>query len=510
MKLYFDELQEVIRLNYKGLRDDDLDELYQIIEQSTVLKELSLRNNNLSLSDGKLAIAIAKNTTIKELDLSHNNISPKGVKLLADALKENNTLEDLDLNSNTRIMDEGVKCLAKMLVVNKSLQRIDLSSCYIAKSEQGSEGIKAAVIKEETGMRSIDMNNGIKDECAEKLAEAILSNHSINQLNLDFNNISEDVMDRIEEILQDPKRKIVNKENDNAEKDKKNEQNQSKALPKELKEAALKLVMKADTNKKEDELEEENKAGDIVRKEGESAIGISMKPTPEQHQQMLAAAQNTKQISSSLTNSGPNQKMPAGNNKRGTTKISAVSRAMSDDDLPDDGIVIRTPDQNQEPSSRGVRVEDALLYLDQVRIKFGDRPHIYNGFLEIMQKSKAQEMDTNELIHRIRRLFHGHIDMILGFNIFLPNGYKIEMNEGYKPPPEMKHRRESQSPNKSVLKEKEDEQKLVASMTKDDQAIAEINEDKENALLRAKLKALEEVITTKDKEIASLKESLKI
>ena len=74
----------------------------------------------------------------------------------------------------------------------------------------------------------------------------------------------------------------------------------------------------------------------------------------------------------------------------------------------------------------------------------------------------------------------------------------------------MEVRKISSHSGKSVLKEKEDEQKLVASMTKDDQAIAEINEDKENALLRAKLKALEEVITTKDKEIASLKESLKI
>ena len=33
---------------------------------------------------------------------------------------------------------------------------------------------------------------------------------------------------------------------------------------------------------------------------------------------------------------------------------------------------------------RELRVEDALLYLDQVKVEFGDRPHIYNEFLDII------------------------------------------------------------------------------------------------------------------------------
>jgi len=59
MKLNFDELikQDTIDLRDKGLRDDGLDVLYQIIEQSTVLRWLNLSNNKLTLSDGKLAKA---------------------------------------------------------------------------------------------------------------------------------------------------------------------------------------------------------------------------------------------------------------------------------------------------------------------------------------------------------------------------------------------------------------------------------------------------------------------
>ena len=65
MKLNFDELikRKIINLRSKGLKDDDLDILYKVIEENTVLEQLHLGDNNLTLSDGKLAKAIANNTT---------------------------------------------------------------------------------------------------------------------------------------------------------------------------------------------------------------------------------------------------------------------------------------------------------------------------------------------------------------------------------------------------------------------------------------------------------------
>lgn len=78
---------------------------------------------------------------------------------------------------------------------------------------------------------------------------------------------------------------------------------------------------------------------------------------------------------------------------------------------------------------RELKVEDALLYLDQVKLEFGDRPRIYNQFLEIMKNFKAQEVDTIGVIQSVRKLFHGYNNLILGFNTFLPEGYKIEMRD---------------------------------------------------------------------------------
>ena len=44
--------------------------------------------------------------------------------------------------------------------------------------------------------------------------------------------------------------------------------------------------------------------------------------------------------------------------------------------------------------TRELKVEDALLYLDQVKVEFADKPHVYNEFLEIMKNFKAQSINT--------------------------------------------------------------------------------------------------------------------
>ena len=46
-----------------------------------------------------------------------------------------------------------------------------------------------------------------------------------------------------------------------------------------------------------------------------------------------------------------------------------------------------------------------------------------------MKNFKAQEVDTIGVINRVRTLFHGYNNLILGFNTFLPDGYKIEMRD---------------------------------------------------------------------------------
>ena len=105
-------------------------------------------------------------------------------------------------------------------------------------------------------------------------------------------------------------------------------------------------------------------------------------------------------------------------------------------------------------------MEDALSYLDKVKLQFGNHPQVYNDFLDIMKEFKSQRyfvasmyhvrmylcmyvlimfincmyvhaffssIDTPGVIARVSNLFKGHPDLIVGFNTFLPPGFKIEV-----------------------------------------------------------------------------------
>eukprot|EP00177_Eucheuma_denticulatum_P001932 GFKZ01003446.1.p1 GENE.GFKZ01003446.1~~GFKZ01003446.1.p1 ORF type:complete len:1910 (+),score=287.86 GFKZ01003446.1:187-5916(+) len=94
------------------------------------------------------------------------------------------------------------------------------------------------------------------------------------------------------------------------------------------------------------------------------------------------------------------------------------------------------PPQQSQPSDtaagtqrRQLKVEDALAYLEKVKVQFADQLTVYNQFLDIMKEFKANTIDTTQVIRRVSQLFTGHKELILGFNTFLPPGYQIQVIE---------------------------------------------------------------------------------
>lgn len=84
--------------------------------------------------------------------------------------------------------------------------------------------------------------------------------------------------------------------------------------------------------------------------------------------------------------------------------------------------------QGQQPI-----LNDALSYLDQVKVQFSDHPDVYNRFLDIMKDFKGGVIDTPGVIGRVSQLFAGNPGLIQGFNTFLPPGYRIECGAGDDP-----------------------------------------------------------------------------
>lgn len=119
--------------------------------------------------------------------------------------------------------------------------------------------------------------------------------------------------------------------------------------------------------------------------------------------------------------------MPGGDNKSPSpAKVTARSNSPMEIQIPRPS----SPILNQQPPRlRNLRVEDALIYLDDVKREFKQQPAIYNEFLNIMKNFKTQEVDTPGVIDRVSKLFRGYNKLILGFNTFLPDGYQISLED---------------------------------------------------------------------------------
>lgn len=98
-----------------------------------------------------------------------------------------------------------------------------------------------------------------------------------------------------------------------------------------------------------------------------------------------------------------------------------------------------TPATNRTVQSIGIfcpqqiiqrsNVEFASMYLSRMRETFKhDQPQIYNSFIDIMKDFKAQLINLPRVISEVRHLFHNYPELISGFNVFLPGGYKIDMS----------------------------------------------------------------------------------
>ncbi|KAL9246447.1 hypothetical protein vseg_019981 [Gypsophila vaccaria] len=89
-------------------------------------------------------------------------------------------------------------------------------------------------------------------------------------------------------------------------------------------------------------------------------------------------------------------------------------------------------------SMQRLTTNDALAYLKSVKEMFSDKKEKYDEFLEVMKDFKAQRIDTSGVIARVKELFKGHRDLILGFNTFLPKGFEITLPPEDEQPPAKK------------------------------------------------------------------------
>ncbi len=155
-----------------------------------------------------LAGALSKNTTLEGLNLNNNEFGDEGLLPLAEALKQNHSLKHLSLQFN-RFTDEGLKVLAAALADNSiRLESLRIDDKWEQQDPERPRNITciypldktplAAALATNTTLKALHFGgNKISSEAVRSLAQSLLTNSTLNFLDLRanfFKDLSSDAM----------------------------------------------------------------------------------------------------------------------------------------------------------------------------------------------------------------------------------------------------------------------------------------------------------------------------
>ena len=138
---------------------------------------------------GAAAIAetLKSNTALINLELNNNNVGDSGAAAIAEALKSNTAVTRLYLHNNS-IGASGAAAIAEALKTNTALTTLRLG--YNNIGDSGAAAI-AEALKTNTALTELSLNsNNIGDSGAAALAEALKSNTALTELHLGYNNVT--------------------------------------------------------------------------------------------------------------------------------------------------------------------------------------------------------------------------------------------------------------------------------------------------------------------------------
>ena len=209
------------------------DAISLFLEQNYKLRYLDIHNASIydyHLNDLLRPLADKR---IRFLNLSENFLTFEGAKIISDFLKNNKTLQVLNLSRNAQCQfkTEGVKCILQSLIKNKNIELIDfsfmnLTGCgeYIGNFISNNKSIENIILKnvllnyndfknifiplkknETVKEIDISMNDMGGDKSLECIAGAIKENKSLECLKMDQININNDNYNIIFEAIEENK-----------------------------------------------------------------------------------------------------------------------------------------------------------------------------------------------------------------------------------------------------------------------------------------------------------------
>merc|ERR1712087_232947 len=116
----------VVDVGHLTMSSTDYTTLGEALKQNTVVTELKIVNLGMKDADSKIfAEVIQATNTIEKVDLGYNKIGPSGMKLIAEALKDNSSITECKLHRQDKDMGSAVEdVVAKIWETNTTLQRL--------------------------------------------------------------------------------------------------------------------------------------------------------------------------------------------------------------------------------------------------------------------------------------------------------------------------------------------------------------------------------------------------
>ena len=178
-----------------------------IIVDSAIIKkkctELKLGYNQITSEGVKiLADALKENSTLERLNLFHNNIADQGVYYLTQALlsNEKSKVKMLFIGHN-QITDKSIEYLCDLLKINRNIVHLGLSNNEI--SDRGVIVLANMLTNDNITLKELYLwgNKSIGDMSVDALADMLVYNRSLMKLVLFDCNLSDLSKERLREVV---------------------------------------------------------------------------------------------------------------------------------------------------------------------------------------------------------------------------------------------------------------------------------------------------------------------
>ena len=188
-------------LSRNSITDRGATALAQMLKENRMLQQLDVSRNSIGVGGATaLAEMLKESRTLQQLNVRGNSICVGGATALAEMLKENRTLQLLNVGDNS-IGNGGVTALAEMLKENRTLLQLKVYSNTIG---DGGATALAERLKENRTLQQLNIgNNSIGVGGATALAEMLKENRTLQQLDVGSNCIGSGGATTLAEMLRE-------------------------------------------------------------------------------------------------------------------------------------------------------------------------------------------------------------------------------------------------------------------------------------------------------------------